>query len=973
MSIILRNIKGAPLTYNELDGNFIYLSQSYAFLNGPNTFNGTQTIVGNLNLFGSASFSFITSSTTEISSSVFGVTISTPTIRYGLYNVYDTGSTNTTASLAWDSINNYWLYQKATGSITSSAIFLTGPISTGGLGTEAKIPQYRVPMSNGDQSLVNSNIFTSGSFNTITGSTFIYSFASYTTPILGTGSGGFFLGGDNGLYGLYMGVSSLGTTWIQSNRNDGQGLAYNIALQPVGGNVNIGKFNPDNSGPKLDISGSTLLTGSLGILGNAVITGSLIVTNGITATASYASNANALDSLDSSQFAQTTGNQTIAGIKTFENPVVLGIDDFGSNGKLTFNTVDNLNIGNIKTSIEGGSIPTDGISTEFGDLLFLDNNSNVLAGLYQNGTGFKIISGSFIGNLIGTASLASTASLARTATTASYVLNAISSSFATTASFALNAVSSSFASTASFLRPLSQSVIVTGSVTLTGSLNIRNTATISTLTALGRSGSLYIDFVGLGLNYIDGNALFIRNSAGTTNLLTVSGSRFIVSTPTELSGSLSMRRADGDRSLFISSSVSSSTSTTVVGTTASFNGDILFTPGGSGTTWNTDLDIYYSGNSGSGHTNLSPVSNQIADNNTYNEFNIRLVDSGGGSGITLTPDGSIPNDKYTVWIYASGSINQWFEKIDNDLGVLEGPGLTISIGGPDTDTQLGNDLLIAGFSAVSDPNPYANNINVLTTVTASFTSSLMNVKADTTITGSFNVSGSTLKVGNNGLLGNNTVVGNNIIAGNNTISGSNIISGSNFLIGNTILSGSITISGSTTNNIIGTTAITGSLRLNSNGIGTGLFINGQKQFNYISLFHTASILPTQNVSGSFIFSNTAVSSSISVVSGSRITFENTGIYNIQFSAQLFTQTGATVDIWLKRNGVNIANSAGKIGPTGNNTYHLPAWNFVDTFTSGSYVEIAYQSNQTNTEFQYVAASGNIPAIPSIIASITQVS
>jgi hypothetical protein len=202
------------------------------------------------------------------------------------------------------------------------------------------------------------------------------------------------------------------------------------------------------------------------------------------------------------------------------------------------------------------------------------------------------------------------------------------------------------------------------------------------------------------------------------------------------------------------------------------------------------------------------------------------------------------------------------------------------------------------------------------------------------------------------------------------------------------MSGSIIVSGSTTfrNSIFtvtgsqfytgssdfkGNQTITGSLRLTS-GADSGLFINGQKQFNYISLFHTASISPTQNVSGSFIYSTVATSSGISLVSSSRITFENTGIYNIQFSAQLFTQTGATVDIWLKRNGVNIANSAGKIGPTGNNTYHLPAWNFVDTFTSGSYVEIAYQSNQTNTEFQYVAATGNIPAIPSIIATVTQV-
>jgi hypothetical protein len=78
-----------------------------------------------------------------------------------------------------------------------------------------------------------------------------------------------------------------------------------------------------------------------------------------------------------------------------------------------------------------------------------------------------------------------------------------------------------------------------------------------------------------------------------------------------------------------------------------------------------------------------------------------------------------------------------------------------------------------------------------------------------------------------------------------------------------------------------------------------------------------------------------------------------------------------VFIWFKRNGTNIANSATQVD-IGSADYAVPAWNFIDTFTSGSYVEIAYQSDQTNTQFQYAAATGNIPAIPSIIATVTQV-
>jgi|LakMenEpi03Aug12_release.lakeMendotaPanAssembly.Ray.scaffolds.fasta_scaffold123624_2 hypothetical protein len=902
MALILRQTKGAPLTYGELDGNFTFISNSFAGLSGSNTFNGDQTILGNLNVFGSASFTFTTSSVTTISSSVFNITISTPTIRYGLYNVLDGGSTKTTASLAWDSVNSYWLYQKATGSVTSSAVFLTGPKGTGGLGTEANLSQYRIPVSNGDQSLIDSNISTNGSDAVITGSLTSRNSIAISNTIINSSP----------QYGKFLIISGSYPGVVLGHSNVGKAYSFGV------GDFSQFFINDDNSSTtRLVIESNGWFglgksaTAFLDVNGNTVISGSLIVTGGITATASYALNAN------TASFAATARSSSYA---------------------------------------LSASVSTTSISASYA--LSSSNSLSTISASYA-------LTASFAANI---------------PTTSSYALQALSASnalLATTASYVLNAISSSFATTASFLRPLSQSIVNTGSLIL------RNTAVITTFAAIGRSGSLYVDLNGAGNNYIDGNVLFIRNSAGTTNLVTVSGSKFMVSASTELSGSLSMRRADGDVALFVSSSVSSSSSTSVVGTTASFDSTISFTPGGSNTTtWDTDLEIYYSGESGSGHTNLSPVSNEIADNAAYSTFNITL-DDGAGTGISLTPGGSIPQDKYTIWIYASGSINKWFERTDNDISTLKSPGLTININGGNTNTQLESDLLSSGFAEVSDPNPYTNNINTTLTITSTFTSSLMNVKGDTTITGSLNVSGSTNFVGTHTLSGSNTIIGNTIM------SGSQILSGSNTIIGNTTLSGSFTVSGSTilantifivtgsqfytgSSDFKGNQTITGSLRLNSNGVGTGLFINGQKQFNYISLFHTASILPTQNVSGSFIFSNTAVSSSISVISGSRITFENTGIYNIQFSAQLFTQTGATVDIWLKRNGVNIANSAGKIGPTGNNTYHLPAWNFVDTFTSGSYVEIAYQTDQTNTQFQYIAASGNIPAVPSIIASVTQV-
>ena len=80
--------------------------------------------------------------------------------------------------------------------------------------------------------------------------------------------------------------------------------------------------------------------------------------------------------------------------------------------------------------------------------------------------GAGTITGNVTGSVFGTASWAtqaSTASYVVTANTASYVLNAVSSSFASTASYVATA------QTASSVSPLIQTVIISGSLFITGS------------------------------------------------------------------------------------------------------------------------------------------------------------------------------------------------------------------------------------------------------------------------------------------------------------------------------------------------------------------------------------------------------------------------------------------------------------------------------------------------------------------------
>ena len=108
---------------------------------------------------------------------------------------------------------------------------------------------------------------------------------------------------------------------------------------------------------------------------------------------------------------------------------------------------------------------------------------------------------------------------------------------------------------------------------------------------------------------------------------------------------------------------------------------------------------------------------------------------------------------------------------------------------------------------------------------------------------------------------------------------------------------------------------------------------------------------------------------------SKVYVNQTGVYNFQFSAQLDKTGGSasSVYIWPRVNGVNLPDSATKIVIDGPNNEIVPAWNFVLVLKANDYFELAWQSDDTDVIIPYVAATGNIPAIPSIILTVSWVS
>jgi hypothetical protein len=66
-------------------------------------------------------------------------------------------------------------------------------------------------------------------------------------PALGTASGGAFFGNSNVTYGTLFGTSGAGYGWIQQQRVDGSATAYDLVLQPSGGNLLMGKTTANDN------------------------------------------------------------------------------------------------------------------------------------------------------------------------------------------------------------------------------------------------------------------------------------------------------------------------------------------------------------------------------------------------------------------------------------------------------------------------------------------------------------------------------------------------------------------------------------------------------------------------------------------------------------------------------------------------------------------------------------------------------
>jgi len=128
-----------------------------------------------------------------------------------------------------------------------------------------------------------------------------------------------------------------------------------------------------------------------------------------------------------------------------------------------------------------------------------------------------------------------------------------------------------------------------------------------------------------------------------------------------------------------------------------------------------------------------------------------------------------------------------------------------------------------------------------------------------------------------------------------------------------------------------------------------------------------------NTAYGLTFNSTNLSNGVYIGSpASRIYVAQNGVYNMQFSAQLDNTSGGNhlIFIWLRINGVNVANSAGQVRLKGTDDELVTSWNYVEQLNAGDYFELMWSVDNTSVQILAQAAAAPVPAIPSIILTVT---
>ena len=141
-----------------------------------------------------------------------------------------------------------------------------------------------------------------------------------------------------------------------------------------------------------------------------------------------------------------------------------------------------------------------------------------------------------------------------------------------------------------------------------------------------------------------------------------------------------------------------------------------------------------------------------------------------------------------------------------------------------------------------------------------------------------------------------------------------------------------------------------------------------------SWFDTTTQTTTVNTPTPMYCDSGVASNGISKIYGSNFEVAESGWFNVQFSAQLDQASGAGhhIYIWLRKNGVDVPNSASEIAIQGTTAECVAAWNWFIDLEVGDYINIMYYVDNANVQIKAAGSNGIRPAIPSVILTMNKI-
>lgn len=239
--------------------------------------------------------------------------------------------------------------------------------------------------------------------------------------------------------------------------------------------------------------------------------------------------------------------------------------------------------------------------------------------------------------------------------------------------------------------------------------------------------------------------------------------------------------------------------------------------------------------------------------------------------------------------------------------------------------------------------------------------------------------------GNQGFIGDTGPIGTTGPTGSTGATGSTGTTGATGVTGRTGPQGPTGIQGD--QGFIGDTGATGATGPTGIQGATGFTgpagsVGAGGALGYYGSFYdtTTQAYPAGGATGIPMLLNTNASpysSGVYVNSGSQITFNYPGTYDLQFSAQFQRVSnagaGENLYIWIRKNGTDVPDTSTTLTCQSNNPYIVGAWDFLlENVIPGDYFQLMWYTNNTSIQMVNNISTPTGPNIPSLIVTVIQV-